>query len=182
MYISTTYWCYLCAGSAAATAAAAAKMSWKSFFKTSFLVVNQSYSPLQSSLSSTGQSTHTLCVSPLERKKNKNEKNRRTISLFFFYDDCNSTLDECGKWLTFFSSIYSVYFSTAHHQHLWTNTQDFLALTGSGTDVLCSALCFLPKGFYDVYIRCFGWRLGSIRCWTTHTQHIVLPYTTSWLL
>jgi hypothetical protein len=41
-----------------------------------------------------GQHRHTLpCVSPLENEKKKKKKKDH----IFFYDDCNSTLDECGK-------------------------------------------------------------------------------------
>lgn len=41
-----------------------------------------------------GQHRHTLpCVSPLETEKKKKKKKDH----IFFYDDCNSTLDECGK-------------------------------------------------------------------------------------
>lgn len=155
--------------------------------------MNQSYSPLQSSLSSTGQSTHTLCVSPLERKKKKkNEKNRRTIS-FFFMTTATALLMNVGNSSPFFFFFPSIFFFFSYIFSLFLHCPSSASLNkhtrlsrSNWVRHWCALLCsvFPSKRFlWCLYTLRFGWRLGSIRCWTTHTQHIVLPYTTtSWLL
>jgi len=76
------YWCYLCAGSAAA----------KNVLKVLLLFFPLGFQP-KATLAAVRAGRAHSGVSPLE-----NEKKKKEDHIFFFYDDCSrSTLDECGK-------------------------------------------------------------------------------------